>query len=80
MQKDAFARVKQTSEAFHELERQASDTVKTPHLLYKLEEARWHLLRAETSCNFYWGEEWVDRCHRDLDMTWLNIDETRPLL
>jgi hypothetical protein len=26
-----------------------------------LEEARWRLLRAETSCNIYWGEAWVDR-------------------
>jgi alpha-amylase/alpha-mannosidase (GH57 family) len=79
MQKDALARVKQTSDAFHELERQAGNAHDS-HLLYKLEEARWHLLRAETSCNFYWGESWVDRCHRDLDMTWLNIDEARPLI
>jgi hypothetical protein len=32
-----------------------------------LDEAWWRLLRAETSCNFYWGEEWVHRCHADLD-------------
>jgi alpha-amylase/alpha-mannosidase (GH57 family) len=32
-----------------------------------LDEAWWRLLRAETSCNFYWGEEWVHRCHQDLD-------------
>jgi alpha-amylase/alpha-mannosidase (GH57 family) len=32
-----------------------------------LDEAWWRLLRAETSCNFYWGEEWVQRCHLDLD-------------
>ena len=32
-----------------------------------LEEAHWRLLRAETSCNFYWGEDWVARCHADLD-------------
>jgi hypothetical protein len=25
------------------------------------------VLRAETSCNFYWGEAWLDRCHADLD-------------
>jgi hypothetical protein len=29
--------------------------------------ARWRLLRAQTSCNFYWGEAWVARCHADLD-------------
>jgi hypothetical protein len=32
-----------------------------------LEEANWRLLRAETSCNFYWGEDWVHRAHNDLD-------------
>jgi hypothetical protein len=31
------------------------------------EDALWPLLRAETSCNFYWGEAWVSRCHADLD-------------
>ena len=25
------------------------------------------LLRAETSCNFYWGDTWVERANRDLD-------------
>ena len=33
----------------------------------RLEPARWRVLRAETSCNFYWGEAWVPRCHADLD-------------
>jgi alpha-amylase/alpha-mannosidase (GH57 family) len=31
-----------------------------------LEDATWHLLRAETSCNFFWGEAWV--CRADADM------------
>ena len=33
-----------------------------------LEEANWHLLRAETSCNFYWGEDWIHRANFDLDV------------
>jgi len=32
-----------------------------------LEEATWYLLRAETSCNFYWGEAWVHRADADLE-------------
>jgi len=32
-----------------------------------IEEARWRLLRAETSCNLYWGTAWVPRGHQDLD-------------
>ncbi len=31
-----------------------------------LDEALWRLLRAETSCNLYWGEEWVPRAEADL--------------
>jgi hypothetical protein len=31
-----------------------------------VEPALWRLLRAETSCNLYWGEAWVDRCEADL--------------
>jgi hypothetical protein len=34
----------------------------------------WHLLRAETSCNFYWGEAWVGRAHRDLDECWSHLN------
>lgn len=33
----------------------------------ELEPAYYRLLRAETSCNFFWGEAWVDRAHADLD-------------
>ncbi len=32
-----------------------------------IEEARWRLLRAETSCNFFWGDARLSRCHADLD-------------
>jgi hypothetical protein len=33
----------------------------------QLEQARWRLLRAETSCNLFWGEAWVRQIHSDLD-------------
>jgi len=32
-----------------------------------LDEARWRLLRAQTSCHFFWGETWLNRCEEDLD-------------
>jgi alpha-amylase/alpha-mannosidase (GH57 family) len=38
-----------------------------PALLAMWEHALWHLLRAQTSCNFYWGEAWVERAEADLD-------------
>lgn len=34
----------------------------------RLEDARWHLLRAETSCNIFWGEAWCGRADDDLDI------------
>jgi hypothetical protein len=32
------------------------------------EETLWPLLRAQTSCHFYWGEAWLPRTHADLDL------------
>jgi len=40
-----------------------------------VEQARWRVLRAETSCNFYWGETWVERCHKDLDDAQARLDQ-----
>jgi alpha-amylase/alpha-mannosidase (GH57 family) len=56
-QKDALERVAATSRAVRGFV-QAGQAV---------EEAHWRLLRAETSCNFFWGEAWLPRCHHDLD-------------
>jgi alpha-amylase/alpha-mannosidase (GH57 family) len=33
----------------------------------QVEEVRWRLLRAETSCNLFWGEAWVPKAQSDLD-------------
>ncbi len=41
----------------------------------RLEPAYWHLLRAQTSCNFFWGEAWVPRCHRDLDEVFQRLNQ-----
>jgi 4-alpha-glucanotransferase len=57
-QRDALARVAHVSQTLHAAGRDPGG---------ELEQAHWRLLRAETSCNFYWGEAWVDRCHSDLD-------------
>ncbi len=67
-QKDAWRRLAEVSAAIHDLrwshrEKGARD----PQSEKLLEEATWRLLRAETSCHFYWGEDWVPRCHRELD-------------
>jgi len=68
-QRDALHRVAETSRAFHRA-KQAAATSGNPERQRRLQEAHWRLLRAQTSCNFFWGEAWVPRCHRDLDETW----------
>lgn len=63
-QKAALQRIRDFSDSFHHL-----DTRKRPTkvMAAKLEQIQWRLLRAETSCNLFWGEAWVDRVHADLD-------------
>ena len=67
-QKDALQRIAEVSKAIHEMRwghgEKGWPDQEAGHLL---EQAMWRLLRAETSCNFYWGEHWVPRCHQDLD-------------
>jgi hypothetical protein len=70
-QREALGRVARVSQAVHAAWSAAvgSNAADQQRLL---EEARWHVLRAETSCNFFWGEAWVQRCHDDLDTaSWL---------
>jgi 4-alpha-glucanotransferase len=70
-QRDALQRVAETSRAFHHLRNKIHGFgLDDPVLRQELAEAHWRLLRAETSCHFYWGEAWVPRCHQDLDIVW----------
>lgn len=67
-QKDALERVARVSRALHERRWRAGELhLQDPQVHRLLETAMWRLLRAETSCNFFWGEAWLDRAHRDLD-------------
>jgi hypothetical protein len=45
-----------------------------------LEEATWRLLRAETSCNFYWGEAWVGRAETDLEVSRQALERVKARL
>jgi len=67
-QRDALDRVNEVSGLVRGARTQAAGAVCVVDADRRaLDEAWWRLLRAETSCNFYWGEEWVHRCHADLD-------------
>jgi len=76
LQRDALQRIAETSRALHKAEQQLGNSAGTnAESRSRLAEAHWRLLRAETSCNFFWGEAWVNRCHRDLDESWRFINE-----
>ncbi|MBI3849109.1 MAG: glycoside hydrolase family 57 [Verrucomicrobia bacterium] len=80
-QKDALNRVAQTSEMLHATQRRfAQRGVNHPDMSRVLEEAHWRLLRAETSCNFFWGEAWVHRCRSELDESLARLGRVAYLL
>ena len=64
-QREGLARITELSDTVRAALRDAP--ADDPRAMERLEQARWRVLRAETSCNFYWGEAWVERCHHDLD-------------
>ncbi|TVR59841.1 MAG: glycoside hydrolase family 57 [Candidatus Competibacteraceae bacterium] len=67
-QKDALTRVGEISQAVQAALSNAEEIgIDHPELLELLEKAHQAVLRAETSCHFFWGETWVPRCHADLD-------------
>jgi hypothetical protein len=51
------------------------DSTAPERVVEQLEEVRWHLLRAETSCNIFWGEAWCNRADEDLDIAQRVLDE-----
>lgn len=68
LQKEALARVARVSAKFHGFKNGLTEKEQAdPSRLQLLNEAEWRLLRSETSCNFYWGEAMVDKCHSDLN-------------
>ena len=78
-QRDALTRVAELSQAVHAAWRNAVGIAAVNPELYRLlQDAQWRVLRAQTSCNFYWGEAWVQRCHDDLDAASRLLDEAGP--
>lgn len=80
-QRDALQRIYHVSSEFHSVADNL-DGASDPfgEIGNQLSEAHWHLLRAETSCNLYWGEAWVYKCHEDLDVALYHLSEARKVL
>ncbi|MGD0475367.1 MAG: glycoside hydrolase family 57 [Candidatus Velthaea sp.] len=72
-QREALERVARVSHAVHAAWSRAAGCRSEDARLYQLlGDAQWRVLRAETSCNFFWGDAWVQRCNDDLDVAcWL---------
>ncbi len=81
MQRDALARTQALSAEFHAVKDAAARLMPGYDELQRvLHEAHWRLLRAETSCHFYWGDAWVYRNHSDLDGVQWHLGEARSIL
>ena len=77
-QRATLQRYAETSTALHELAaRAALEAPDDAGLSAALEEVRWRLLRAETSCNIYWGEAWVGRAEVDLEVAWRALEDAK---
>ncbi len=80
-QKDVLARITQVSKAIHDTRWRAGEKGLLHGEIHdRLEESLWHLLRAETSCNLYWGEAWVHRAEDDLDIAERCLKAVVPMI
>jgi hypothetical protein len=77
LQKQGLQRLHAVSEAFHTARERLVPGGRQPEVEADLHEAHWRLLRAETSCNLFWGEAWVPRLHADLDEATFYIARAR---
>ena len=76
----ALTRVGELSEAVHAARRNAiAIGAGNPDLYSRLEDALAMVLRAEASCNFFWGDAWVQRCHDDLDHATRHLEQAERL-
>jgi alpha-amylase/alpha-mannosidase (GH57 family) len=67
IQRQGLEALQQLSDEIHEAHAHAGGhALSDTEIGRDFEEALWHLLRAETSCNFYWGEAWVPRAEADM--------------
>lgn len=80
-QRGALDRARRLSADVHEARRwTAASGAREAEFRQELEASLWRVLRAETSCNFFWGEAWVERAHGDLDQAETHLARARALL
>ncbi|GAB6067798.1 hypothetical protein JCM13664_11170 [Methylothermus subterraneus] len=80
-QKDGLRAIWKLSQRVHALRRRANELGRREMEFQNLlEQALWRLLRAETSCNFFWGEAWVERAERDLEAARTSLEAAERYL
>ncbi len=67
LQKKGIEELKRISEDYHNKRWRHSNNGNDQEGHDILDKAYWHILRAETSCNFYWGSRWVYKAFDDLE-------------
>jgi len=67
LQKCGWKELERISNLYHKRRWALGDGSSNPEENRILDQAYWHILRAQTSCNFYWGSSWVHRAFDDLE-------------
>jgi hypothetical protein len=74
-QRHVLYRIALTSQKLSTINQKAIDNYGSDsEIFYRISEAKWRLLRSETSCNIFWGEAWVPRAHADLEACWYELN------
>lgn len=77
-QRKILERIKDLSKRVHDTRWRAGELgVQDASIKSLLDDAMWRLLRAETSCNVYWGNAWVDKAERDMDASEKSLTRAR---
>jgi alpha-amylase/alpha-mannosidase (GH57 family) len=80
-QQGVLNRIHLTSQALEHTAQLIEDRIDlSADIQQHIEQARWQLLRAETSCNIFWGEAWAPRAHADLEGCWCEINHIKQQL
>lgn len=77
-QRDAIAALAAASREVHDTRWSAGERgLASGQVATDLDAALWRLLRAQTSCNLYWGEAWVPRLESDLAASRAALERAR---
>jgi alpha-amylase/alpha-mannosidase (GH57 family) len=80
LQKKGLDEIHRASAYYHRVKGTADERGAGGEVRGWVVEAYDHLLKAQTSCNFYWGSRWVHRSFDDLERTYRLLDQAMDRL